>query len=91
VPLHGIFTKIGGGELGALALDRGQPLEVERDRLVGLAESGNEVPAESTCGAPRTQAIEYPAAFAKTVEEARFAQELQMTRYAGDRSPWLNI
>ena len=26
VPLGGIFAKIGGGELGALALDRAEPL-----------------------------------------------------------------
>jgi len=60
----------------------GQPLEIERDRLVGLAERGNQMPAESACRAPRAQAIEHPAAFAKAIEEAGFAEEFQVTGHA---------
>ena len=43
MPLRGILAEIGGGLLGALALDRGEPLQVERDRLVGLAAGRDEM------------------------------------------------
>ena len=40
------------------------------------------MPAQRAGRAPRTEAIEDPAAFAKPVEEARFAQELQVAGHA---------
>ena len=78
VPLRGIVAEIGGGEFGALALDRGQPLQIKRDRLVGLAAGGDQMPGERACRAARTQAIEDPAAFAKPVEQTGLAEQLQM-------------
>ena len=82
VPLRGIFAEIGGGELGALALDRGQPLQIERDRRVGLAAGGDEMAGQRARRAARAEAIEDPAAFAKAVEKTRLAQQLQMARHA---------
>ena len=46
VPIGRVFAEIGGGALGALALDRGQPLQIERDRRVALAAGGDEVAGE---------------------------------------------
>src|SRR5207302_4148541 len=83
VPLHGIFAEIGGGGFGALTLDCGKPLEVERDRLVGLAASGDKMPAQRARRAARTEAVEHPAALAKPVEQPRLAEQLQMARDAG--------
>ena len=83
MPLHGIFAEIGGRRLGALALDRGKPLQVERDRLVGLAASGDKMPAQRARRAARAEAVEHPAALAKPVEQPRLAEQLQMARDAG--------
>ena len=49
VPLRGILAEIGGGALGALALDRREPLQVERDRRIALAAGGHEMPGERAC------------------------------------------
>ena len=43
VPMRGIFAEIGGGEFGALALDRREPLQVERDRRVVLAAGSDQL------------------------------------------------
>ena len=43
VPLDGILAEIGAGEIGALALDGGEALQVESDRRVGLVARGDEL------------------------------------------------
>ncbi len=80
VPMRGVFAEIGRGKLGALALDRGQPLEIERERFVGFVAGSDELPRQGSRCLAGAEAVKNPAALAKSVEEPGFAKELQMTR-----------
>ena len=81
MPLDGILAEIGAGEIGALALDGGEALQVESDRRVGLVARGDELARQHPRRTGLAEAIEHPAAFAEAVEEAGFAEQFQMTRH----------
>jgi hypothetical protein len=78
VPLGGILTKVGASEIGALPLDRAQPLQIESDRRIAVVARCHELAGESACRPRLAQAIKHPAAFTKAVEKTGFAQQLQM-------------
>ena len=73
MPLRGILAKIGAGEIGALLLDRAQPLEIEGDGRIGLPARGHQMPGEGAGRARLAQTIKDPAALAETVEQAGVA------------------
>ena len=86
VPLVGVFAEIGAREIGALPLYRVQPLQIERDRRVGIVAGGDQLAGQGARRACLAEAIEHPAALAEAVEEAGFAQQLQVAR-----NPWLAL
>ena len=82
MPLVGVFPKIGARELGALPLDRAEPLQIEGDRRIALVAGGDKLPGERACRTRLAEAIKHPAALAEAVQKAGFAQQLQMARHA---------
>src|ERR1700726_3137447 len=83
MPLVGIFAEIGAREIGALPLDRAEPLQIEGDRRVGIVAGGDQLAGKRACRARLAETIEHPAALAEAVEEAGFAQQFQMARNPG--------
>ena len=82
MPIRRIFAEIRGGQFRALALDRREPLQIERDRLVILAACIHQIAAQRADRLARAEPIEHPAPLARTVEEPGIAEELQMARDA---------
>ena len=76
MPIGGVLTKIGGGEVGALPLDRAKPLQVERDRRISFVARRHQLAGEHGRRARSAQPVKHPAAFAKAIEQARLAQQL---------------
>src|SRR5580658_5379100 len=69
MPLRGVLAEIRAGEIGALLLDRAEPLEIEGDGRIGLAARGNQLPGEGAGWGRLAQAIKDPTALAEAVEQ----------------------
>ena len=82
MPVRGIVAEIRGGQFGALAFDRREALQIERDRLVLLAACVHQIAAQQADGPARAQPVKDPAPLAGTVEKPGVAEELQMARNA---------
>jgi hypothetical protein len=76
MPAGGVGTKIIGGMLGALTLDRRQSLQVKRQRRVGFVAFGREPTGEGSGRARLAQPVERPAALPKALEHTGLAQQL---------------
>ena len=82
MPLLGVLAEISAGDIGALLLDRVEPLKIEGDRRISVATGVDQLTGKGAGGARLAQTIKDPAPFAEPVEQASLAQQLQMSRNA---------
>ena len=82
MPARGVLAEIGGGDLRPGALDRLQPLQIERERRI-LVGDGVDQHARQLGRLPLLgKAVEGEGALAEPVEQPGVAQKLQVTRDA---------